>query len=135
MNGTPCPLCACTRAEGVSAHAILAALVTDDLDRAIELGLLASDGCAGCSDLCSRTMTAARDARLRALAARERFRVREARLQRRSDERANKRATNPRPVEGRDTASDGGTAKPALPSAAAAALERAKAKAAERGSR
>ena len=134
MNDTPCPLCACSRAEGVSTHAILAALAADDLDRAIELGLLIDAGCAGCSDPCSRTMAAARDARLRALAARGRFRAREARLQRRADERANKRATNPGPVEGRG-APTSHAAKPALPSAAAAALARAKAKAAELGSR
>jgi len=108
----------------------LAALVADDLDCAIELGLLTNSGCAGCSDVCSQTMTATREARLRALAARERFRARETRLQRRADDRANKRITHPE-----TTVSNAAEAKPALPSAAAAALARAKAKAAERGSR
>lgn len=130
MSSTPCPVCACTRVEGAPAHAIGAALVADDLDRAIELGLLTNPGCTGCSDACSKMMTSARDARVRALAARERFRAREARLQRRADERANKPE-----VREATAASNAAVAKPALPSAAAAALARAKAKAAERGSR
>lgn len=114
----------------------MAALATDDLDRAIELGLLTNSGCVDCSDACSTAMIVARDMRLRALAARDRFRAREARLQRRADERANKRATHPGTVEGHEaTDSNAAATKPALPSAAAAALARAKAKAAERGPR
>jgi len=127
MSTPPCPVCGCRDAANATAHAITAALAQDDLDSAIETGLLTSSGCAACSDACRTALFAARDDRLRALAARERFRAREARLQRRADERAVARAGVTSAVT-IDTA----TPKPSLPSAAAAALARAKAKAAER---
>lgn len=119
----PCPFCGCSDMHGANAHAIAAALAGDDLDRAIETGLLAAMPCAGCTDLCNARIIAARDARRSALAARERYRARQARLARRAEERA---AARTAPV----TATP--EAQPALPSAAAAALERAKARAAER---
>lgn len=113
-----CPLCACTTAH--PAHAILAALRDDDLDAAIEGGLLHAPPCPRCAANCSSLLVGARDERLRALAARERFRAREERLARR--------------VAGRDAARSSATEQPSsLPPAAAAALARAKAKAGERG--
>jgi hypothetical protein len=116
-----CPACGCTEARGATVHAIASALAEDDLDRAIQLGLLESSPCTGCDDACNARVTAARKARLAALAARERFRARQARLQRRMQERAAAR-----------TAATPVAATPRLPSAAAAALARAKARAAER---
>jgi hypothetical protein len=116
----PCPLCHCT--ETHPAHAVLAALREDDLDAAIERGLLDALPCPGCNADCATTLISARDARLRALAARERFRAREQRLARRAAER--------------DAARNIAAKQPAaLPPAAAAALARAKAKAAGRSPR
>ena len=119
-----CPICGCTAAAAV--HAISAALAEDDLDRALTLGLLDADPCNQCSEECRRRVAEARDARERALAARERYRARQARLQRRAQERAAVRATSANATENAQEM------KPALPSAAAAALARAKARAAER---
>jgi len=118
-----CPACGCSDGQGADAHAILAALAEDDLDGAIEAGLLVAAPCASCAGECATRLVAARDARLSALAARERHRARQARLQRRSVERATARSTE------RAAASE---AKPPLPSAAAAALARARARAARR---
>ena len=112
-----CPLCAC--AEAHPAHAILVALREGDLDAAIERGLLDVPPCPGCAVACSSLLREARDGRLRALAARERFRAREARLARRDTERDAARATAAKQPA-------------ALPPAAAAALARARAKAAGR---
>jgi len=109
-----CPLCACGEAH--PAHAILAALREDDFDAAIERGLLDAQPCPRCAAGCSTLLATARDERLRALAARERFRAREQRLARRAAERDAARATAARQPA-------------ALPPAAAAALARAKAKA------
>ena len=120
----PCTICGCIDARDGTTHVIAAALAEDDLDRAMEAGLLAAVPCAGCSDACNARVIAARDTRLAALAARERHRGRAARLQRRVEERAAARMT---PVATTTTDS-----KPALPSAAADALARAKARAAER---
>jgi len=117
---TTCPACGCTAAAGAQAHAIVAALIDDDLDRAMTLGLLEPITCSACTDDCSEALRDAREARMRALAARERHRARQARLERRAVERAARHA-------GPATA---GTGKPALPPAAAAALARAKARAA-----
>lgn len=131
----PCPGCTCARACPVNlpTAALLVALQADDVDQALTLGLLDCTGCGDCSRACAASvpvaeiMIAARDERLRALAARERFRARTLRLERRAAERAAKRmpalhaesvVVTPQPV--------------ALPSAAAAALARAKARAAER---
>lgn len=119
--------CRCDDPGGAPAHALVAALLAGDLDQAIATGLLDGDRCAGCSVACTGALFAARDARLAALAARERYRARNARLQRRAAELAAKRA----PARAVD-ASTAVTTRPALPSAAAAALARAKAKAAER---
>jgi Na+-translocating ferredoxin:NAD+ oxidoreductase RnfC subunit len=127
-------LCGCASPQGAAAHAIVAALAADDLDRAIELGLLKNVGCESCDAPCRSRLIEARQARLTALAARERHRVREARLQRRQAERDRQRqAARPAAHAGSDTGT-GATepARPALPSAAAAALARARAKAAER---
>jgi len=115
-----CPACGCTNASGARAHTIAAALLDDDLDRAMTLGLLEPVACSACTGDCSERLREAREARLRALAARERHRARQARLERRAAERAARRAPPP--------ASPAGA--PALPPAAAAALARAKARAA-----
>ena len=117
---TPCPLCHCTEAH--AAHAILAALCEDDFDAAIERGLLDAKPCSHGAESCSSRLLQARDERLRALAARERFRAREQRLARRAAER--------------DAARTNAARQPAaLPPAAAAAVARAKAKAAGPSSR
>ena len=94
-------------------HAIAGALASDDLDAAIEHGLLDAGDCPGCAPACRQRVAAARDARLAALAARERHRLRGLRLQQRARER--ERRSEP------DRA--------ALPPAAAAALARALARA------
>lgn len=117
--------CGCTDPRGIVVHGIAAALAVDDLDRAIDAGLLACVPCPGCDPACSASVIAARDARVVALAARERYRAREARLQRRVHERAARRAVAVEPQP-----SDGQAQRPPLPSAAAAALARAKARAA-----
>jgi hypothetical protein len=101
----------------------MAALVEDDLDGAIQSGLLADHVCDGCTPACTAMLLDRRNARQFALAARERFRAREARLARRQQERTARRSTAP---------AIGTVAAPALPAAAAAALARAKAKAAGR---
>jgi hypothetical protein len=119
--------CGCRDPRGTAAHAINAALRVDDVDRAIDAGLLDRDvECTSCGDECRKALHDARDARLTALAARERYRARNARLERRARERAEQREPKPAP----DTTH--GTPTPALPSAAAAALARARAKAAQR---
>ena len=102
----------------------MAALRADDLDAAFELGLLDAAPCPHCSADCNARLSLARDERLRALAARERHRARDARLARRAAERDAKRAT---------VAAVQATS--ALPPAAAAALARAKARAATRKAR
>ena len=121
----PCPACGCTHADGAGAHALVAALGSDDIDRALALGLL-DDGiaCSACDVACSALLQAARIQRQDALAARERYRLRNERLQRRQRERAERR--KPAPA----TAAATTTSTPALPAAAAAALARAKARAA-----
>lgn len=131
----PCAGCTCASAcpVGLPTAALLAALHVDDVDQALALGLLECTGCGECSRACTagtpvaETLVAARDERRRALAARERFRARTLRLARRAAERAAKRMPAVHaevvPVAPQTTA---------LPSAAAAALARAKARAAER---
>jgi hypothetical protein len=114
-----CLVCGCAHPLGAGAHAIVAALADDDLDQAMTLGLLEQVPCVACTTACTLQLQRARDARLRALAARDRYRARNARLQRRAAERMARRAAIP--------ATD--THAPALPPAAAAALARAKAKA------
>jgi Na+-translocating ferredoxin:NAD+ oxidoreductase RnfC subunit len=117
-----CPACGCTHAQNIATHAVRTALVEDDLDRALTLGLLDVTTCEGCDDACTMALLGARAARVRALAARDRFRTREARLERRRQERADRRSSM--------AASGNRTSTSPLPSAAAAALARAKAKAA-----
>lgn len=137
-----CPLASISgqlRAMGTAVQA-------DALDGAIAGGLLtyvaiaertdiAPDAvCAECAGH-DRIVVPARDARLRALAARERFRARQARLQRRAEARASRRAAaspaaTAAPATGTAGTAAQNTPTPALPAAAAAALARAKAKAA-----
>ena len=118
----PCPHCDCAIDHPV--HAVVAALLADDLDAAFDLGLLDAAPCPHCSADCNARLVLARDERLRALAARERYRARDARLARRAAERDARRA----PVATVQATS-------ALPPTAAAALARAKARAAARKAR
>lgn len=116
----------CGERECTALRAASAALAMDDVDAAIEAGLLAWNGCRACALQQGLALSriealhAARDLRLRALAARDRYRSRTLRLHRRSDERALRR---PSPEHGM---------APSLPAAAATALARAKAKAAQK---
>jgi len=111
--------CGCVDLRGGPAHRVVAALVLDDLDAALDLGLLSTEPCHACSSACRESLLAARDARRFALDARERFRARQARLVRREQDRASRRATPP-----------AAASHPTLPPAAAAALARARARAA-----
>lgn len=117
--------CGCRDAHGDAVHAIVAALSIDDLDAALDLGLFDTDGCPSCSPACTAALIDARDDRRRALAARERFRARERRLSRRQRARVDPSSANPPAAA--DVRSPVG-----LPPAAAAALARAKARAAGR---
>jgi hypothetical protein len=101
-------------------HALVAAVADGDLDAAMGLGLIDSRACPSCSAACTAALLGVRDDRQRALAARERFRAREARLAQRRRERDLRRVTGP--------AASSIAATPALPPAAAAALARAKAR-------
>lgn len=119
MSATPCPAC-----TDDALRAIADALAADDLDRAMTLGLLDArpedipERCDACGARAG-IVIAARDERLRALAARERYRARQARLAERAAARARKReAAAPQRI----------VAAPSLPPAAAAALARAKAR-------
>ena len=114
-----CVRCGCDANTGDDAHRIVAALVVDDLDGAIEAGLLDDVECSQCAPQCREALVHARAERQNALAARERFRDRALRLARRQRERDAARA----PAE---------ASKQSLPPAAAAALARAKARAAQR---
>jgi len=116
--------CGCADPRGTGIHRMVALLAMDDVDAAIDAGLLMTDGCAGCSTGCTLALLAARDARRAALAARERFHAREARLLGRQRERAAKRGP-----------STGVAPSPTapLPPAAAAALQRALDRVAGRG--
>ena len=118
----PCH-CGCNDTRSADVHRVMAALLEDDLDGALQAGLLADDVCDGCTPACTAMLLDRRNARRFALAARERFHTREARLARRQQERTARRSTAP---------AVGTVATPALPAAAAAALARAKAKAAGR---
>lgn len=120
-----CAVCGCRTAS--AAHRLVAALAVDDVDAALELGLLDAEPCADCLPACREQLLHARDQRRAALAARERYRQRNARLQRRAEQRAARRAS---PVLA--STSDAPAAPSTLPSAAAAALARARAKAAQR---
>ena len=127
----PCSVCGCGH-DGAPQHVIAAALRIDDIDTAIAAGLLdATVACPGCSADCTAMIEVARSERLVALAARERYRAREARLQRRAQERAARRTA---PATSGAATAEGAPSRPALPPAAAAALARAKARAAARKS-
>lgn len=119
MIAPACPCCGCRAETGADAHAILAGLLADDLDAALERGLLDADPCPACRPRCGAMLSASRDARHAALQARDRYRARQARLLR----RAAARASTP-PGDDRTQA--------ALPDAAAGALARALVRAAQR---
>ncbi|MGV7194511.1 hypothetical protein [Xanthomonas sp. NCPPB 1325] len=106
---------------------MFACVQADDLDRAIALGLMGyqpmqaqDDPNATPAEVVAALLAAQHRLRT-AWAARERYRARDARLQRRAAERDARRAPAPAPSQ---------TAAPALPPLAAAILARAKAKAA-----
>jgi len=122
-----CPVCGCMHGDAgsIATHVVMMALLDDDFDRAIESGLLTPIRCDACTPDCQARLNAARARRSSALAARERYRARTARMQLRAHERATRRATTPATAQPET--------KQALPPSAAAALARAKAKAAERG--
>jgi hypothetical protein len=114
-----CPLYPCASADGGQAHALLAQLAMDDIDAALEQGLMLAQACPDCSPSCMARLIEARDARIAALAARERYRARAARVARRKTERDATRITvAPAQVKA-----------PALPASAADVLARALAKA------
>lgn len=113
-----CPHCACN--ADAPAHRLLQALHEDDLNTALELGLLDAQCCPGCTSACHARLLAARDTRRAALAARNRYRMRNARLARIKNEREAARRPAPAPAV---------SSTPALPSAASDALARALAKA------
>lgn len=125
----PCA-CGCAEPAGAIIHRVLACLRVDDVDGAIESGLLDRAPCPSCSPECTTLLRSMRDERLAALAARERFRRRAERLERRDAERAARRSAVAHPAV--SDASPAHGPAPALPPAAAAALARAKARAAER---
>lgn len=107
-------------ADVALAQRLLRLLQDDNVDGAIEAGLMAFDG-GDALDTVDRETIGTAQRRLRdAWAARERYRAREARLARRAAERLAKRALPQDPA----------SHTPSLPPAAAAALARAKAKAA-----
>lgn len=119
MTGVPCLAC-----SNKMLCAIADALATDNIDQALELGLLDSfpeivNGVCRECDARTRIIIDAREARLHALAARERYRTREARLTERAESRGRKRAS---------VTPQTSVAAPSLPPAAAAALARAKAR-------
>ncbi|MET0655818.1 MAG: hypothetical protein ABWX88_04930 [Pseudoxanthomonas sp.] len=96
-------------------------LQVDDVDGAIEAGLMLFVPCPACDTVPTTRLLQAQRKLREAWAARDRYRARDARLARRAAEREARRAV---PPEQR---------KSSLPPAAAAILARAKAKAAERG--
>jgi uncharacterized protein (UPF0212 family) len=106
----------CARAAGLVEY-----LRNDDVDAAIEAGLMGFVPCPACNPVLATQLVAAQRKLLTAWAARDRYRARIARLARRAAERDAGRAA---PIAEK---------KNALPPAAAAILARAKAKAAERG--
>lgn len=95
-------------------------LANDDIDAAIEAGLMRFAPCPACDPIIIARVVAEQQRLTTAWAARDRYLARKARLARRAEERDARRAA---PLPER---------KSALPAAAAAVLARAKAKAAER---
>lgn len=115
MSDSGCPGCGCRSTS--TAHDLVGLVMRDDLDRAIDAGLLDAEPCPACSAGCRSTLAMARDGRRAALAVRVRFRAREHRLALRAARRAEARAARSTP------------GVPSLPVAAANALQRALAKA------
>src|SRR5688500_16664413 len=111
----PCPGCGWLHdgAGSLATQTGLHALADDDLDRAIEAGLLPPIRCDGCAPECQARLHAARAQRLDALAARERHRARADRLQMRAQERLQKHAAR----HGATSATARLETKPPLPSA------------------
>ena len=101
-------------------------LRVDDVDAAIEAGLMDFVPCPSCDPLLAAQLAEVQRRLLTAWAARDRYRARNARLAKRTAERAAKRAASTAEAPTAER-------KSALPPAAAAILARAKAKAAERG--
>lgn len=118
MTAAPCPACGCR--EQAAAHALVAALQDDDVDGAIDRGLLETTGCESCHASCTAMLVDARDRRRFALDARERYRARERRLAARAAQRLAARPPKP------------GASATTLPAGASAALQRALAKASVR---
>lgn len=139
VSAEPACTCSCVDPRGHAAHLVSHALAEGDLDLALTLGLLGFAPCPACSPDCVTRLARVQDERRQALAARERYRQREARLDRRRLEREQRRMAGVGDA-GSTTASGTGPvgasapvrhAPPALPAAAAAALARAQAKAAK----
>lgn len=120
----PCPLCRCN-ARSTATHAIAAALAINDIDRALDAGLLDDAGCTSCSSACANARAMVREARIAAFSARERYHQRTARLERRTADRAARRATTPAAP---GPSGSNSTTIAGLPPAAAAALARVKAR-------
>ena len=106
----------CARAIRIAEY-----LQADDVDAAIDAGLMDFAPCLGCDGVLTTQLIDAQRKLLIAWAARDRYRARNARLAKRAAERDARRAA------------PAAEKKSALPPAAAAILARAKAKAAERG--
>ncbi|QOY62040.1 hypothetical protein INQ40_08775 [Lysobacter sp. H21R4] len=136
--------CGCADARGSAVHPVNNALAVGDLDRAFTLGLLDVVACPACTDCCHALLDRIQDERRQALAARARYRQREARLERRRLEREQRRAALAVAAEDPPKTTVAGASKtarpfeaprvasPALPAVAAAALARAQAKVAAR---
>jgi hypothetical protein len=123
----------------VDPRQLLQLVRADDLDAAVDAGLVAFTPSAALSDDGNAELATARDRLLVAWAARARYNARTARLARRTAERKAARAAPPAPAETPDglTAAPAPTlpangmrpaSSPALPAAAAAALARARAR-------
>lgn len=116
--------------QSPSASLLFEQIGADDIDAAIESGLMEFVDCRACraSDAdyaaMADVLTATRARLAQAWSARERYRAHNARLAQRTAERNTRR-----------TASANAGKRPSLPAAAAAILARAKAKAAERSAK
>lgn len=116
--------------QSPSALLLFEQVSADDVDAAIENGLMEFVDCPACRAgdpdyaAMADVLVATRDRLAQAWAARERYRARNARLSRRAAER-----------DARRTAAANAGKRPSLPAAAAAILARAKAKAAERSAK
>ena len=111
----------CAAHECAHATQLMHLLQADDLDTALQAGLMAFKPCPACDVLPAATVLAAQQRLRTAWAARERYRARNARLAQRTAAREAKRKQ------------DAPEKRSALPPAAAAILARAKARAAESG--